>query len=169
MLFINKLALIMEEILDQAFNENEKDETRINRIIGGIRLLYSVLLFCTIAYLQMTYIGDNGFDFSRDFIAIIIINFIGAFFIYYNVKSAFYELRDRFVISVFDKRITLIFIGLSLPLILIYIFPNLIRKVCVVGFWDLIYLISGICLALILIREIIYYKRATRLKRLNNE
>ncbi len=154
----------MEEILDQTFNENEKDETRINRLTAFIRLLYCVLLFCNIAYLQMTHIRDNRFDFSTNFITVIILNLVGIFLIYYNLKSVSHEFKSAFVVSIFKREISVIFVVLNLPLVLIYFFPNLITQTCVIDIWDYIYLFSGICLILILTREITYLKRRKNTK-----
>ena len=85
----------MEEILDQAFNENKKDETRINRGMALIRLIIC-LRFSYVVYL--TFRPKSNIQIIDNTIFEVISIFL-MFVIVYNFRQILSELKQRFIVT----------------------------------------------------------------------
>jgi len=102
----------MEEILDQAFNENEKDETRINRITAFSRYFYCVYVGFKRVFFgtQMVIVEKDTQDRMLLSLIFLLSILLFAVFVYYNIKQAKLERTMRVVIPTFNRPYTLIFI-----------------------------------------------------------
>jgi len=172
----------MEEILDQTFNEKEKDETQANRLTAAIRIflcgymlitkfkfLYGSLTFQSIRQRDIPYLSFLIFDF-----------FIFLLFVYYNFRHGKLELQSKYVIPVFKRFFILLFflyclyilLG-CLPVISTGIGYFLNEKVLFSPAYYLGSLIvGGITLVLILwifYREIIYFRRISKPQSITNQ
>jgi len=152
----------MEEILDQPFNENEKDETWINRGIALIRILVSFYLSN-----HLILFWDNYYTITINTYNIILTS---TFFlvIVHTIYRILSELRKRFIIPKENKVLILFMIFIYLiptGVVLYYVFDKLSRNSLLdfrIGNADLFLLPLG--LLIIIFREIIYYRRLKRLK-----
>ncbi len=164
----------MEEILDQEFNENEKDETQINRGVAIIRVvvcfgcLYFLYMMLTTELPDVNNWADLTFMIGLPLMLILIIIF--------NSFRIIQELKQRFIIPIQKKIFTLIII--IVQSIMTIMFASVcfsavrlrFRKGYIPIDWhEIIILLLTLGLSTIIVREITYYKRATRLKRLKNE
>jgi len=152
----------MQEILDQPFNENEKDETWINRGIALIRILVSFYLSN-----HLILFWDNYYTITINTYNIILTS---TFFlvIVHTIYRILSELRKRFIIPKENKVLILFMIFIYLiptGVVLYYVFDKLSRNSLLdfrIGNADLFLLPLG--LLIIIFREIIYYRRLKRLK-----
>ncbi len=161
----------MEEILDQAFNENEKDETRINRVVIVFRVLLCAYFLFEIYRLWTYNFGLQVFYEStgRGFLMLGFILFILGLIVY-NIRHIQLEIKYKYVIPYFKRGFIASFIALNLLLFIgsiIEVYTEIMR-------WDfsIEFLLSSffiLSISTILYREITYFIRATRLKRLKNE
>jgi len=159
----------MEEILDQQFNE--KDETRINRVIAIIRFVASALFLFLI--LRVWYFSWYNFDRNTpEYLGGLIMTVLMLGMIGYNIRQFIVEWKTPFVYLQFSKVFVVIFIGLNS--VFIFSIPFLFYTVLFLQKQSLsnetiLQLILLICLTVIVLREITYLRRATRLKRLKNQ
>jgi len=158
----------MEEILDQPFNENEKDETRINRGIASIRLLiclrFSYFVYSMLDPRTVRVFGNTISGIASLFLILIIV---------YNLRRILSEIKENFIVVKKYKGFVLLMILIHLVLIAGFvlsifgeIYSGLGRPFSLKNIEPTL-LILGLCI--ITFREITYFIRATRLKRLNNE
>ncbi len=165
----------MEEILDQEFNENEKDETRINRLTAFSRYFY-----CAYVGFKRVFFGTQMVIAERDtqdrmLLSLIFLLSILLFavFVYYNIRQAKLERTMRVVIPTFNRTYILIFmfyigfllfkvctglVGVSIYSFsapFISVIPSLLEGIIFLGI-----------LVLVFIREYVYLKR---LKNQTNE
>jgi len=159
----------MEEILDQAFNENEKDETRINRVIGLIRLATCISLL-HISFKMLKSDPVDSFEVVLDVVFYTLVFIV----IIHNIFRALSELRYPLVLPRNNRVYILgiILIQLILIVTLGSIFVSIIYSIFEHKYSVSLRHVEPVLLILGLIittlREIIYYQRATRLKRLKN-
>ncbi len=99
----------MEEILDQEFNENEKDETRINRLTVAVRIFLCGLIgvhqlgywIATLKILDL----PHHFTFI---ISLLISSSAFILFVYYNFKQGNKELQVAYMTPFFKRPFVLI-------------------------------------------------------------
>lgn len=162
----------MEEILDQEFNENENDETRINRITAFSRYFYCVYAGASrvVGLIQLMLSGE---DIQEKIIIVLVLSLnmlMFVLFVYYNIRHAALERTERIVMPAFRKPLMLVFL-FYVGYLVVRIFRGLVNTInysSFVPFEDLIYpivasIILGGIVSLIFIREYTY------LKRLNNQ
>jgi len=160
----------MEEILDQVFNENEKDETRINRVIAIIRVNVSALFLFII--LRLWYFHWNSFDIDTQDSIGLIMSVVMLGMVVYNIKQIIVEWKSSFVYPQFSRAFTAVFILLNLFFIIglfASLYVDFSPQKQSLSAKNTLQLIPLICLPLIIVREITYFVRATRLKRLKNQ
>ena len=158
----------MEEILDQEFNEKEKDETRINRVTAIFRYILIIGYICGIIRFLTLFEGISAGNWVNVIILI--------FPIYHNLKHARLELKNKYVLSTQRTSSIIAFLLLCFMMIGIFTLGFILALIQTVlpdtpGYF---FFVSAIILVIglhlwVFYREITYYKRATRLKRLNNE
>jgi len=159
----------MEEILDQEFNENEKDETRINRITCLARLV----LFIFIAYDSYRFYASQGSSTDENSIAwtttILFLIFVLSY-IYYNFILARAEWTSKYV-----KNVTSIWsTGFVLLIYTGMIYGSLVGVSRLIqqdriGMRMIFFIFLILIFTLISWREMTYLIREKRLKRLKNE
>jgi len=156
----------MEEILDQPFNENQKDETWINRGIALIRLIICLRLLCFIYNMLKPKIirvmDSTPSEVAFSFLFLVII---------YNLHQMLLEIKQRFIL-VDHKGFVLSIIVIHLILAGVLIYSSFYKVDLGLGHRFPPESIEPMLLALglfiIIFREITYYRRAIRLKRLKN-
>jgi len=165
----------MEEILDEQFNENEKDETRINRITAVIRYIlsigYTFLVISTIRFYNDPTPTEIGETIGGLIAAILLLIPVR-----YNVKHANLELKNKYVTPTYKRGYILAFLIFCFLIIgaSTFGFVSNVTSKNILGRPNYLHLVFMAILLIglpswIAYREIIYYKRATRLKRLKNE
>lgn len=164
----------MEEILDQDFKEKENDETKINRATSIARYIFSAyylyILFSTSK--SLVYAEWRAGEFAS---AIGGILGIGLFllYVYYNIKHANIEIKNKYVYPVFNRYSIIMFLFWSILLMLAFvvsIFSYIILPIFD-GTFTFVFIetivltvILSIALSLIIYREFIYLKRTDGIK-----
>lgn len=163
----------MEEILDQEFNKNEKDETRINRGMAMIR----VLVCFGFSYLLSRMLRTKP-DASDLFDAVFIIGVpvMMILIIIHNSLRIIQELKQRFIVPIQKKIFILILIIIQSIMMIIFasvcfsaVRLRLKKEYVPIRWFDIIIVLLTLGLFVIIIRETIYYRRAIRLKQLKNQ
>jgi len=162
----------MEEILDQPFNENEKDETWINRVIAIIRLAVCIGFLHILVMMLNLFNSSDSFEMTLNVVFYIIVVIV----IIHNIFRATSELRHHIVIPRNNRIYILIVILIQLILIALFsgflyfgLIGSIVEQKYLFSIRHVVQITIILCLIIITIREITYYRRTTRLKRLNNE
>jgi len=158
----------MEEILDQTFNKKQKDETSINRIVIAFRFLLCAYFLFSIYRIWTFNSGIQVFSESMErasFMLVFMLFTLGM--IVYNIRHIQLEMKQKFVIPYFKRGFIASFIALNLLIFftnIVEVYRGIIDKDFSIEVPLAICLI--LCITVILFREITYFIRATRLKRL---
>jgi len=164
-----KTPHFMEEILDQTFNENEKDETRINRITCIARLvLFIFISWDSYAFYTSQKSTSDGSSVMWN-TTIFFIIFVLAF-VYYNFIFARAEWTRKYVVGLTSIWAT----GFAMLLYIGIIYGSIVGvfrliKYDIIGLRMIYFILLILVLVLISWREMTYLIRDRRLKRLNNE
>jgi len=161
----------MEEILDQAFHEKEKDETRINRGIVLIRLAVCIGFLYILVTMLNLFNSSDSFEMMLNVVFYTIV----AIVIIHNIFRAASELRHHIVVSRNNRIYILVVILIQLILIALLsgflyfgLIGSIVEQKYPFSIRHVVQMAIILCLTIITIREITYYQRATRLKRLKN-
>jgi len=161
----------MEEILDQPFNEKEKDETWINRIVITFRFILCAYFLFSIYRVWTFNSGIQVFSESMERASSMLVFMLFALgMIIYHIRHIQLEMKQKFVIPYFKRGFIASFIALNLLIFftnIAEIYSAVISEDYFVGIPLAVCLV--LLLSVILFREIIYFRRATRLKRLRNQ
>lgn len=163
----------MEEILDQQFNENEKDETRINRIAIVFRIILCVYLLISIykiAFGAYSGILETFQESTEDGLIMLTFVLFVLGIIVYNIRHIQLEIKYKFVIPYFGRGFIATFIASIFSFLVVNITALYDDVVDGNSYSELITTaLFVLSLLIIFYREIIYFARTTRLKRLKNE
>jgi len=157
----------MDEILDQQFNENEKDETWINRITCFARIsLFAFLSYDIYIFLAPQDTTEGTPNLSSIIFALIFV----LSFIYYNFILARAEWTRKYITNVTSGIAT----GFVLVIYIVLMWASLeailrFTRFDFIGYKIIYYAYIVLVLTLIIWREITYLIRDRRLKRLNNQ
>jgi len=167
----------MEEILDQAFNEKEKDETRINRMTAIIRYVFSIgyaYLVIRSSIVFPAILEGNYAEAVGGLLATILLLIP----IRYNIKHANLEFKNRYVKSTYKRKHIISFLVFSFLIIGAFSFSftsAIIRDVSLsrYDYYFLLLILRGIffigSLLWISYREFVYLKRISKSQNFVNQ
>ena len=153
-----------ENILDESFINLEKDESKINKVVGIIRYMLCGYLGAT--YLKLLIksgIPTVTIDKSATIIGYIIAIILIIWFFYYNVKHAQLERAEKFVNPVFSRGSIIVFLCYTLVYILLFlnrIYLNIVADGIATHLITPVLLV--IFFVIIFAREIAYLKRSSQ-------
>lgn len=152
----------MNDILDHDSFQIKKDESKINKITSTSRYLVCGYMTAQLAKIVYNKIVTTSFSnkgilfFGGLFMGFIIY----AIWIYYNVKQAKEEKKQKFVLPIFNKPFILLFLFYNFYQIVIYSQQIILNFQAVnIEINSLTLLVLIALLSIISWREVIYYKR----------